>query len=64
MFLMEVTPVSIGDVLTNLSSVFTWLTGNVGNVFTLIQTYPIAMVPIGIALGFSAVRFTKYILGI
>lgn len=62
--LLEATAMSITDVLANLTSVFTWLTGNVGNVFTLIQTYPIALVPIGIALGFAAVRFTKYILGI
>lgn len=55
---------SISDVLTSLGSVFTWLVGKVGEVFSVIQTYPIALIPIGISIAFVAIKFAKRILGI
>lgn len=55
---------TISDVLTSLGSVFTWLVGKVGEVFALIQTYPIALIPIGVSIAFVAVRFAKRVLGI
>ena len=55
---------TISEVLTSLGSVFTWLVGKVGEVFNVIQTYPIALIPIGISIAFVAIRFAKKILGI
>lgn len=55
---------SLTEVLTNLGSVMTFLMGKVGDVFGVIQTYPIALIPIGVSIGFTCVRFTKNILGI
>lgn len=60
----EVTTMTIAQVIEQLSSVGTFLTNQVGNVFGIIQTYPIALIPIGMTLMFVAVKFTKYILGI
>lgn len=62
--LEETATTSVSDVLSTLGSVFTWLVGNVGKVFEIIQTYPIAMIPIGTGIAFTAVRFTRRILGI
>lgn len=59
-----VTPATLSEVLTNLGSVMTFLMGKVGDVFGVIQTYPIALIPIGVSIGFTCVRFTKTILGI
>lgn len=66
MLLLEnaVQPATLSDVLTNLGSVMTFLMGKVGDVFGVIQTYPIALIPIGVSIGFTCVRFTKTILGI
>lgn len=54
----------LGAVITQLGSIGTYLMGQVGEVFNVIQTYPVALIPIGISLMFVAVKFTKYILGI
>ena len=54
---------SLSTVLTDVGSIFTTLMSNVSQVFTLIQTYPIALIPVGITLAFVAVKFTKYVLG-
>jgi hypothetical protein len=59
-----VSTTSLSDVISQLSSVGTYLTEQVGNVFNIIQSYPIALIPVGITLLFVAVKFTKYILGI
>jgi len=59
-----VQPQTLTEVLTNLGSVMTFLMGKVGDVFNIIQSYPIALIPIGITIGFVCVKFTKYILGI
>lgn len=64
-FLMlgEVTPVTVESLLNTLGSIVTWLTGQVGVVFGIIQQYPIAMIGLGVSLAFVAVKFVKYILG-
>ncbi|MDD5835854.1 MAG: hypothetical protein PUD34_01400 [bacterium] len=59
-----VTPATLDSVLTNLGSVMTFLMGKVGDVFSVIQSYPIALIPIGISIAFVCVKFTKNILGI
>lgn len=61
---VQASSVDIATVLSNLGSVFTFLMGKVGDVFNTIQTYPIALVPIGAAIAFTCVRFAKNILGI
>lgn len=58
------TAMDLGAVITQLGSIGTYLMGQVGEVFNVIQTYPVALIPIGISLMFVAVKFTKYILGI
>ncbi len=50
--------------LTSLGSVVTWLIGQVGTVFETIQTYPVALLFIGVSLGFVTVKFARYILNI
>lgn len=60
----EVVTTDISTVLQSLSAVFTWLMNQVGQVFNVIQSYPIALIPIGVSIAFIAVRFTKRILGI
>lgn len=55
---------TLAAVLENLGSVMTFLMNKVGDVFGVIQSYPIALIPIGIVIGFTCVRFTKYILGL
>lgn len=64
--LMEVAGESttIAKVLEDLGSVFTFLMDKVGNVFSTIQTYPIALIPIGAGIAFICVRFAKNILNI
>lgn len=51
-------------VLNDITSIYTTLIGNVGEVFNIIQTYPVALIPIGITLAFTSVKFCKYILGL
>lgn len=58
------TAMNLSDVITQLGSIGTYLMGQVGEVFKVIQSYPIALIPIGISLMFVAVKFTKYILGL
>lgn len=65
MLIMEGTvATSLSEVIAQLGSIGTYLMGQVGEVFKVIQTYPIALIPIGISLMFVAVKFTKYILGL
>lgn len=60
----EVAATGLSTVLTDISSIYTTLMTNVGQVFQTIQTYPIALIPIGISLAFVSVKFCKYILGL
>lgn len=57
-------PVTIASLLETLTSIVTFLIGQVGTVFGIIQSYPIAMIGLGVALAFTSVKFVKYILGI
>ncbi|MGN0973154.1 MAG: hypothetical protein ACI4OT_00265 [Bacilli bacterium] len=54
----------MAELLTTLGSVITQLFGYVGNVFTIIEEHPIALIWVAVGLAFVAVKFTKYILGI
>lgn len=42
-----------------LSTVTTHLTGQVSNIFTLITSNWLAMLPIGVILGYTVVKFAK-----
>ena len=53
----------MAELLTTLGSVVTTLIGYVGQVFTIIQDHPIALIWVGAGLAFTAVKFAKYILG-
>ncbi len=64
MLLMEATSVDFSTLLTSLGQVVTWLINQVGTVFNTIQMYPVALLFIGVSLGFVAVKFAKYILNI
>lgn len=65
MFLAEVTTgAGLGQVLEDISLIYSKLIANVGEVFQVIQTYPIALIPIGVSLAFISVKFCKYILGL
>ncbi len=55
---------TLSAVVEQLGTIGTYLMGQVGEVFKVIQTYPIALIPVGITLMFVAVKFTKYILGL
>lgn len=59
-----VTPATLTEVLNNLGSVMTFLMSKVGDVFGVIQSYPIALIPIGVSIAFVSVRFVKNILGL
>lgn len=50
---------TITSVLTQLSEVFTWLIGKIGDLVGLIMTQPLLLIPIGITLSYVAVRFFK-----
>lgn len=59
-----VTPATLTEVLNNLGAVMTFLMSKVGDVFGVIQSYPIALISIGISIAFVSVRFVKNILGL
>lgn len=50
---------TITSVLTQLSEVFTWLIGKIGDLVGLIMAQPLLLIPIGITLSYVAVRFFK-----
>ena len=52
---------TISSVLETLSSVFTWLTGQIGTLVGIIMEQPLLMIPIGITLAYVVVRFFKMI---
>lgn len=60
----ETATTGLSEVLNNITAIYTTLVGNVGEVFGVIQTYPIALIPIGVTLAFTSVKFCKYILGL
>lgn len=62
MFLAEAgatTSATITSVLTQLTEVFTWLIGKIGDLVGVIMDQPLLLIPIGITLSYVVVRFFK-----
>lgn len=60
MFLAEgATSTTITSVLTQLTEVFTWLIGKIGDLVGIIMAQPLLLIPIGITLSYVVVRFFK-----
>lgn len=60
MFLAEVpASTTITSVLTQLTEVFTWLIGKIGDLVGVIMAQPLLLIPIGITLSYVVVRFFK-----
>lgn len=62
MFLAEAgatTTTTITSVLTQLTEVFTWLIGKIGDLVGVIMAQPLLLIPIGITLSYVVVRFFK-----
>ena len=55
---------TMAQLIESMSGVLDFLIESVGTVFKVIQSYPVALLAIGIGLAFVAVRFAKFILGI
>ena len=60
----EVTAVTMTSLLSTLGEVFTFLIGKVGSVLEVITTHPIALIPVGVVLAYTIVKFALRILGI
>ena len=60
---MEGAGKTMADLLTTLGQVVSNLVENVGTVFDVIQEHPIALIWVGVSIGFVTVKFAKYILG-
>lgn len=60
----SVEPMTMSALIQSMGSVVTFLIEQVGTVFGIIQTYPIALLAVGISLAFVAVKFAKYVLGL
>lgn len=52
------------NLLSTLGEVFTFLIGKVGQVLTVITENPIALIPVGVVLAYTIVKFALRILGI
>lgn len=50
---------TITSVLTQLTEVFTWLIGKIGDLVNVIMAQPLLLIPIGITLSYVVVRFFK-----
>lgn len=50
---------TITSVLTQLTEVFTWLIGKIGDLVGVIMVQPLLLIPIGITLSYVVVRFFK-----
>lgn len=60
MFLADgATSTTITSVLTQLTEVFTWLIGKIGDLVGVIMAQPLLLIPIGITLSYVVVRFFK-----
>lgn len=57
------TPTTIASLIGVLTQVVQFLIDQVGTVFGIISEHPIALIWVGVSLGFVAVKFAKYILG-
>lgn len=52
------------SLLSTLGEVFTFLIGKVGQVLSVITENPIALIPVGVVLAYTIVKFALRILGI
>lgn len=59
MLLADTATPTITSVLTQLTEVFTWLIGKIGDLVTVIMAQPLLLIPIGITLSYVVVRFFK-----
>lgn len=59
MLLADTVTPTITSVLTQLTEVFTWLIGKIGDLVTVIMAQPLLLIPIGITLSYVVVRFFK-----
>ncbi len=55
---------AMGSLLSTLGEVFTFLIGKVGQVLSVITENPIALIPVGVVLAYTIVKFALRILGI
>lgn len=55
---------AMANLLSTLGEVFTFLIGKVGQVLTVITENPIALIPVGVVLAYTIVKFALRILGI
>ena len=55
----EAASTTITSVLTQLTEVFTWLIGKIGDLVGVIMAQPLLLIPIGITLSYVVVRFFK-----
>ena len=55
---------AMANILSTLGEVFTFLIGKVGQVLTVITENPIALIPVGVVLAYTIVKFALRILGI
>lgn len=55
---------AMGSLLSTLGEVFTFLIGKVGQVLSVITENPIALIPVGVGLAYTIVKFALRILGI
>ena len=59
MLLADAVTPTITSVLTQLTEVFTWLIGKIGDLVGVIMAQPLLLIPIGITLSYVVVRFFK-----
>lgn len=62
--MQEVAEMTMTSLLSTLGEVFTFLIGKVGAVLDVITTHPIALIPVGVVLAYTIVKFALRILGI
>lgn len=55
---------AMSSLLSTLGEVFTFLIGKVGQVLSVITENPIALIPVGVVLAYTIVKFALRILGI
>lgn len=55
---------AMGSLLGTLGEVFSFLIGKVGQVLSVITENPIALIPVGVVLAYTIVKFALRILGI
>lgn len=62
MLFMEVAQSSdMTSILELLGSVFTFLTGKISSIVTIVMSQPLLLIPIGVTLGYVIFRFFRMI---